>query len=383
MKFRRSAPAVLIGAALSVVLIISVVSSLISRQMTASFQEAQFELMGRVVTSALATAESQAVAGAEWMAALPQVRKAFAARNREELLGITREAFELQRDKYGLSQAQFHLPDIKSFLRVHNPSKFGEDLSSYRQIVVEVNETRAIRRGIEITTSGVGIFGTVPMVDLAGRHNGSFETALEFGPLLDALKKTYGFELAVYIDEKALRATTTSLGGDVLSERNRVGKYVMFHATHPDLLRGVVQESDIGIVEESHYVRDAVGSPYGVLLLPVYNFAKKQIGVVAVAQNFGAMQSAGGNAVLWQVLLGLVSAVLLTGFILVTLRGLLLQPLAALVERFSALARGESSETPAPQGPLCDELQALADSYEPLRLRTQAPAPDAGQEQAS
>jgi methyl-accepting chemotaxis protein len=381
MTFRRTAPAVLIAATIVMVATISMISALIARQMTASFEEAQFELMSRVMTSGLGTAEMQATAGAEWIAALPPVRKAFASRNREELLAITKDAFALQRDKYGLSQAQFHTPDIKSFLRVHNPSKFGEDLAGYRQIVVEANESKAIRRGIEITTSGVGIFGTVPVTDPAGKHAGTFETALEFGPLLDGLKKTYGFELAVFIDEKALRATATSLGGDVLSPNNRVGKYVLFHATHPDLLRSLVTDGDINVTEDANYVRDGASIPYGVLLQPVYNFAKKQIGVVAVVKNFSAMQSAGGNAVLWQLMLGLISAVVLIGFILVVIRGMLLQPLAVVGERFAALAAGDTSQ-PIPEAQaMCTELQDLAASYESLRQKAQPSGPTG--EQAS
>lgn len=371
MKFRRSAPTVLIGAVVIAIAVISVISGLIAHQMTASFEEAQFELMGKITGSKLHGAEGKATAGAELIAALPNVRKAFAERNREELLAITKDAFKLQHEKYGISQGQFHLPEKTSFLRLHNPAKFGEDLSSYRQMVIDVNDSKAIRRGLEITTSGVGIFGTVPMTNDAGQHNGSFELALEIGPLLDELKKTYGFELAIYIDEKILKQTATSLGGDILNERNRVGKYVKFYTTHSELSRALVTEEEINIVEDAHYKREVAGLPYGVLLQPVYNFSKKQIGVVAIAQNFKAMSSSGGRAVRWQVLLGLVAAILLTGLILMVIRGMLLQPLGVVSARYAALADGDASQGIEGEDVFCDEVRDLADQYERLRRQQQ------------
>lgn len=378
MKFSRNAPAVLIGAVVIVVTIVSLVSSLIARQMTASFEETEFALMGRIMDSTLRSAENKATAGAEMLAALPNVRKAFAARNRDELLAITKAAYAIQHEKYGISQAQFHLPTVVSFLRVHNPSKHGEDLSSYRSIVVEVNSSNAIRKGVEVTTSGVGIFGTVPMADEAGKHNGSVEMALEFGPVLDDLKKAYGFELALFIDEKILRETATSLGGDIFNDKNRVGKYIKFHSTHPELLRGLVQDADIGITENAHYLRDSGGLPYGVLLQPVYDYAKKQIGVVAIAQNYSATHSAGNRAVVWQVLLGVTSVVLLIGVIAMVIRGMLLQPLAVVNTRMAALAKGEPAEEIENADAYCDEVRDLAESYEQLRAGQKGASGDSG-----
>ncbi|MES2942187.1 MAG: cache domain-containing protein [Pseudomonadota bacterium] len=374
MKFGKSAPAVLIAAVVVVIATLSFVSNLISHQMAASFEEAQFELVSQIVQSRLAGAENRAISAAEAVAAMPGVKKAFAARDRAELLANTKDAYAVQHEKYGISQAQFHLPPAMSFLRVHNPEKFGEDLSSYRQIVVEVNQTNAIRKGIEITTSGIGVFGTLPMLDEAGKNTGSFEMALELGPLLDDLKKEHGFELALFVDEKTLRETATSLKGDIFNEQNRVGKYVKFYATHSDLLRPLVTDADINITENSHYVRDSAGLPYGVLLQPVFNYAKKQIGVMAIAKNFSATRSADKQAIIWQTLLGIVAIVLLTGVVLVVIRGMLLQPLKVLSERLAALAGGDAQQAPMPD-PACDEIRELAGSYEQLRAQKAASAP--------
>ncbi|TAN70982.1 MAG: hypothetical protein EPN17_03090 [Methylobacter sp.] len=371
MKFRHNAPAVLIITVVIAITIISVVSNRISSQMTASSEEGQFAMMSEIMKSKLVGAENNALSSAEMVAAMPDVKAAFAAKDRERLLAITQDIFRIQHDKYGFTQAQFHELPAVSFLRVHNPKKFGEDLSGYRQMVVDVNRNIAIRKGIEVTTSGVGIFGTLPMTDAAGVHTGSFEMALEFGPLLDALKAAYGFELAVFIEEKILHEVATSLKGDILNEQNRVGKYIKFYTTHSELLRALVSDADINISEDTHYVRDAVGVPYGVLLQPLYNYAHKQIGVVAISGNFGATRSAAGQALVWQSLLAIVVIIVLIGAILIVVRGLLLQPLLMLSERLAALAKGDCSQTIEDTDSLCEEMQQLADNYEQLRAQIQ------------
>ena len=319
MKLRARAPHVLIGCAVLALAAISFASYLLSHRMAASFEEGQFALMGRIVHSALGSAEGRAVAAAELLATNPAVMKAFAARDREGLLALTKDGYAALHEKHGVSQAQFHLAPAVSFLRVHNPPRFGEDLSSYRKMVAEVNAAHAVRKGVEVTTSGVGIFGTVPMNDASGKSTGSFEFAYEFGPLLDEMKRAYGFEAALYIDEKILRATATSLQGDVLNERNRVGSFLKFHATHPELLEKLVAEGDVRLPEPTSYVRVAHGIPYGVLVQPVYDYTKRPIGVIAIASDFSAARSADGAATVWQVLFAILGSVFLAVAILVVL----------------------------------------------------------------
>lgn len=368
MTFRRSAPAILVTTVVVVVALVSVVSNVISHRMAAAFEDAQFSLMGEILRSQLRRAESRAIASAELVAAIPSVREAFAARDRETLLALTQPAFLIQKEKYGISQAQFHLAPAVSFLRVHNPPKFGEDLASYRNIVIEVNRTQAIRKGTEITTSGIGIFGTLPMVDAAGTASGSFEMAYDFGPQLDELKNEYGFELGFFVEEKALRATATSLTEEVYNDQNRFGNHISFHTTHAALLRELVTGGDLDIREEARLLRASGGVPYGVLLEPAYDYAGRQYGVIAVARSFAATRSADGQAKVWQTLLGIFAAVVLIGGVLTVVRGLLLRPLTALGATLGAAADAGAAADPivAPEA-ACSEVFELAAQAERLR----------------
>jgi hypothetical protein len=365
----------LIAAVVVVVALVTFASNLISHRMAAQFEDAQFSLMGEILRSQLRRAESRAISAAELVAAIPSVRQAFAARDRDALLALTRPAFEIQKEKYGISQAQFHLAPAVSFLRVHNPAKFGEDLAFYRNLVVEVNRTQAIRKGTEVTTSGIGIFGTLPVLDLAGSPVGSFEMAYDFGPQLDELKNEYGFELGLFVEEKILRETATSLSAEIYNDQNRFGSHVSFASTHPVLIRELLRSGDLEVREEVRHLRTSAGVSYGLLLQPVYDYAGRQFGVVAVAKSFAATRSADGQALVWQTLVGVFAAVLLIGAITTVVRGLLLRPLAVLSACVAGAANDPGATAIEVSGAVCAEVEELAERCERLRLQVvQAPA---------
>jgi len=99
-------------------------------------------------------------------------------RNRDELARITVPTFEVMKKEYNVRQ--FHLPPATSFLRVHKPQKFGDDLSSFRKTVVETNAKREAISGIERGVAGLGVRGIVPVYHQQ-QHIGSVEFGLSFG----------------------------------------------------------------------------------------------------------------------------------------------------------------------------------------------------------
>jgi hypothetical protein len=175
----------------------------------------------------------------------------------------------------------------------------------------------------------------------------------------------------VFINEKMLHDTATALKGDIFNAQNRVGPFIKFRSTHPELIQMLVTDGDINITEESHYLREANGIPYGVVLQPVYDYAKKQIGVVATVRNFSETRSADRQAVVWQGLLGLVCSVLLIGVILVVVRGLVLRPMVVLDERMKALAEGSPSSEAPDTDAWCDEMRGLAENCERLAEKSE------------
>ncbi len=65
---------------------------------------------------------------------------------REELYSILAKQYDIMKDS-GILQFQFIFPNNISFLRMHKSSKFGDDLSSVRIDIKDVNEDKLIQRG--------------------------------------------------------------------------------------------------------------------------------------------------------------------------------------------------------------------------------------------
>jgi len=164
-------------------------------------EELRLEARYSGVQKAFEDKASSAVAMALVVAAMPDVQQAFASRDREELTALTLPFFNSQKQRLSLAQFQFHLPPATSFLRLHKPEKFDDDLSSIRQTVVEVNRTKKPISGIEKGVAGFGIRGVVP-VAMDGSHIGSVEFGLKLDDkLLMPLKETLGVDISVVVSD--------------------------------------------------------------------------------------------------------------------------------------------------------------------------------------
>ena len=181
------------------------------------------ELQGYLHALNAVTAMRTNTAGAlaAFVAATPDARAAFAAGDRERLTALYLEPFTRLKTGFGVEQFQFHTPPATSWLRLHMPQKFGDDLSSFRSTVVAANAAKAPATGLEKGVAGLGVRAVVPVAAPDGRHVGTVEFGMDYGrAFVDELKARFGVDAIVSIEQagggfKRLAATTeTSLAGD-------------------------------------------------------------------------------------------------------------------------------------------------------------------------
>jgi methyl-accepting chemotaxis protein len=122
----------------------------------------------------------QATVMSALVASMPAVQQAMMSRDRAALMNLFGNGLDDLKTGYGVEQFQFHVAPATSFLRVHLPAKFGDDLSGFRQTVVEANATNKAVFGLEGGVAGLGIRGVAP-IDLAGKQLGTVEFGLSFG----------------------------------------------------------------------------------------------------------------------------------------------------------------------------------------------------------
>ncbi len=170
---------------------------------------------------------------AGFVAAMPDAQRAFAVRDRDALAAMLLPAFSAVSQT--VEQFQFHLPPATSFLRLHMPKKFGDDLSSFRHTVVQANETAKPITGLERGVAGLGIRAVQP-VALDGRHLGTVEFGMDFGDdLVQQFKAMFGIDLAIHIAQEggAFKTIATTMASGMATAEQKTaalaGDTVMSH----------------------------------------------------------------------------------------------------------------------------------------------------------
>src|SRR6056297_156723 len=76
--------------------------------------------------------------GVTQILANPSIIESFAQRDREKLFDLVKNPFN-RLEEVGVTQFHFHLPDSKSFLRVHDSNQYGDNLE-FRKTINTINQ---------------------------------------------------------------------------------------------------------------------------------------------------------------------------------------------------------------------------------------------------
>ena len=142
------------------------------------------DLDGRIDAEA-----ARATSLAMMVADSPSARLAMENSDRQALLTEFRPVFKLLRQLGAIDQFQFHVPPATSLVRLHQPGKYGDDLSALRPTVVDANRNGEVVSGIESGVAGLGIRRR-GACSKDGRHLGTVEFGAALGdPLLKSFTK--------------------------------------------------------------------------------------------------------------------------------------------------------------------------------------------------
>ena len=135
----------------------------------------RIDLARRAIAGAVADTARQNLALARFIAELGPVKAAMRADRRIALEQFLAPAYAAVKSEFGISNMHFNDTRLITILRLHKPEMFGDDLSRFRPMLVEVNRTRSARSGIELGANGLPICGVVPVIDADGAFLGSLE----------------------------------------------------------------------------------------------------------------------------------------------------------------------------------------------------------------
>ncbi|MES2867942.1 MAG: methyl-accepting chemotaxis protein [Pseudomonadota bacterium] len=278
------------------------------------------------------------------VAGIPEVQQAMAGGDRERLAALFVPGFSNMKRQYGVSQFQFHQPPATSFLRVHEPNKFGDDLSAIRKTVVQVNTQHSPLKGIEFGIAGLGIRGVAP-IQANGRHVGSVEFGLSFGqPFFESFKQRYNVDVGLMLKQPA-------------------GQYSAFASTFSDsqLLSNAQREAAFS-GKEITIQSEINGHTVAVFAALVRDFSDQPVGVLEIAMDRTYYANALSNA---RNMAFLVAAIALAiGLFLATLIARsIVQPIQAAAAAMRDIAAGEGDLTRRLTVKGRDELAELAHAF--------------------
>ncbi|QFS44765.1 cache domain-containing protein [Nostoc sphaeroides] len=327
----------------------------------------ELQTTANLIQNSIQEQSTKALARADLISRLPPIQQAFRTNNRNQLLDTILPSFKVQKERFGITEGQFHLAPATSYLRVFAPDAPQEDLSSFREMVVMTNRDYEPRSGVEIGRRGLGIRGVVPISDAQGPI-GSFEVALDFKPILEALKKVNDFEGGVFVDEVLMSTIATLtpkpdpekiIGG--LRNQDSTNWQVIRSLVSPDLL---TKANDVTLK-----IENIDGMDYGIALVPLLDFKGKKIGVIVAGRDFQSLTSQARGVLVNNIVLAILQVIVLTGTVWVLFNGLLMRPILALGNLIANTVRDDVFITVDDLSARRDEVGQIAKSFELLQKR--------------
>lgn len=186
---------------------------------------------------------------------------------RKELLEYIQPQWSGLSREFDVRQLHFHLtPSGDSFLRVHQPDKFADNLSDIRHTVTFANRSMRPIGGLEIGRASLGIRGVYPVVEKYGINGASISIgAIDVGSstavTLNLFRSHLGSDIAILLDHRLLRQIVWPDFYQTYVKRGLVGDYVIEEMSQPGLARLLTestallssQGTDLILIDGHHY----------------------------------------------------------------------------------------------------------------------------------
>ncbi|MCW9026029.1 MAG: diguanylate cyclase, partial [Thiovulaceae bacterium] len=125
---------------------------------------------------------------------------AFQKHDRDKLLELTLPIYKkLTTENPYIKIMHFHTTDTKSFLRLHKPDKYGDNLSSIRYMINRVNKTKKKTIAMEAGRYGIYYRLAFPVFNKKNEHLGVFELGININYILDTFNRNYDFKSIVLL----------------------------------------------------------------------------------------------------------------------------------------------------------------------------------------
>ena len=174
-----------------------------------------------------------------------------------------------------------HTKDVKSFVRSWKPTKFGDDLSSFRDTILAVKSTQKPLYAIEIGRAGLVVRGLSPIFDDNKNYIGSVEVIQGLNSVVKSLEKEKT-ELLILMDEKYKR-------GDALTSESKIQNYYISQSTVSKEFLTSVKNINLRSLKKDGFLSD---DTHIYVSHPIKDLKGKVIGMYVIAKHISDIDGA-------------------------------------------------------------------------------------------
>ncbi len=139
------------------------------------------------------------------------IRQAIISRDREELQTLLFQRYKTLHTTYPFFNIMhFVLPNNHSFLRLHRPQDYGDDLSHIRPMHTVANHNKTWLHGLEVGKYGIS-YRTVYPIMYDGVHYGNLEIGSPVTNVIEELEQLLGLNIILIVKKKYLSVSKEQL----------------------------------------------------------------------------------------------------------------------------------------------------------------------------
>ena len=262
-----------------------------------------------------------------------RVIDAFANREREVLTGLLLPMYKEKIKKvYKVKQFQFHTAPAYSFLRLHKPQKFDDDLSAFRRSVVSTNTQQLSMVGIEVGRGGPGLRVVKPVFDSNKKHLGSVEFGGSLKGILTTLSKKLNLDFAIGIKNDVFERARRFKGKESDVSKGNLTYYEFSNKN----IRPALRKLDKIRTEKME-----INGNQAVYSFVIRDFAESPVGYITLFQDLTEIKDE-VNGELFSTIGFVLALVIASILILVTILNISLSPLSEFIEVLKQFSEGDS-----------------------------------------
>ena len=259
----------------------------------------------------------------------------FENKDREALIKELLPLFKNElKPNYKIKQFQFHTFPATSFLRLHKPAKFGDDLSAFRGTVISVNELHKPAIGIEVGRGGPGLRTVYPIFGSKNQYVGSVEFGGSLTSILDAISKIFHIDYAIAINKEVFKKARRFKGKDT----DILKRDVIYYKFSSDLASQNVRKLSTIKTGVTH-IQDKIATR----TFPIYDFLAREIGYITLFKDL-TEENESMTHKLVDSILTIGGIMLIASIIMVFLLRIAINPLNDFIEILDSLTDGDSGK---------------------------------------